>query len=235
MMKKTLALVVMATMIMGFVSCGSNEPTSLIGESADKVNKVGPAFSDITTEKQDNTTKPADTTDKGKTDKPANPDESLAKTVVFETNLGSYEISLFPETPLASKNMIDKVSSGFYNGLIFHRIMKGFMVQGGDPTGSGAGGGAIDLDPMQVSTMNKKGTISMASSQAGVNQSDCQFFINTQDNTQSLDPQGFVAFGQVTKGWDIVEKIENTPVGPSMRGENSKPLQEVKIIKAYVK
>jgi peptidylprolyl isomerase len=225
----------MTTMIIGFVSCGSGEPTSLIGESADKVNKVGPAFSDITIEKQDNTTKPTDKTDPGKTNKPVNPDESLAKTVVFETNLGSYEISLFPETPIASKNMIDKVSSGFYNGLIFHRIMKGFMVQGGDPTGTGGGGGDMSLDERQVSTMNKKGTISMASSQAGVNQSDCQFFINTFDNTGSLDPQGFVAFGQVTKGYDVVEKIENTPVGPSMSGENSKPLQEVRIIKAYVK
>lgn len=233
-MKKTLALVLMATMIMGFVSCGSSEPTTLIGESADKVNKVGPAYSDITIEKQDDTTnKPTDTTNQEKPKK----DDSLAKTVVFETNMGTFEVSLFAETPIASGNMLKKVEAGFYNNLIFHRVMKNFMIQGGDPDGTGAGGGSMGLDQMQVSTMNKKGTISMASSQAGVNQSDCQFFINTVDNTQSLDPQGFVAFGQVTKGYDVVEKIENVPVGPNpgRPSEISSPKEKVYIIKTYVK
>ncbi|NTU61780.1 MAG: peptidylprolyl isomerase, partial [Caldiserica bacterium] len=154
-------------MIIGFVSCGSSEPTTLVGESEDKVNKVGPAYSDITIEKQDDTTtKPTDT----KT--PTKPDESLAKTIVFETSMGTFEVSLFAETPIASKNLIEKASSGFYNNLIFHRVIKGFMIQGGDPDGTGAGGGSMGLDQMQVSTMNKKGAISMASSQAGVNQSD---------------------------------------------------------------
>lgn len=233
-MKKTLALVLMATMIMGFVSCGSTEPTTLVGESADKVNKVGPAFSDITIQKQDETVnKPTDTTNQEKPKK----DDSLAKTVVFETNMGTFEVSLFAETPIASGNMLDKVSSGFYSNLIFHRVIKGFMIQGGDPTGTGGGGGSMALDEKQVSTMNKKGTISMASSQAGVNQSDCQFFINTADNTAGLDPQGFVAFGQVTKGYEVVEKIESVPVGPNPGNpqEISSPKEKVYIVKAYVK
>lgn len=231
-MKRALALVLMASMIIGFVSCGSSEPTTLVGESEDKVNKVGPAYSDITIEKQDDTTtKPTDT----KT--PIKPDESLAKTIVFETSMGTFEVSLFAETPIASKNLIEKASSGFYNNLIFHRVIKGFMIQGGDPDGTGAGGGSMGLDQMQVSTMNKKGTISMASSQAGVNQSDCQFFINTADNTAGLDSQGFVAFGQVTKGYEVVEKIENVSVGPNPGNpqEVSSPTEKVYIKKTYVK
>ncbi|NTU61615.1 MAG: peptidylprolyl isomerase, partial [Caldiserica bacterium] len=82
-----------------------------------------------------------------------------------------------------------------------------------------------------------KGTISMASSQAGVNQSDCQFFINTADNTAGLDSQGFVAFGQVTKGYEVVEKIENVSVGPNPGNpqEVSSPTEKVYIKKTYVK
>lgn len=225
-MKKTLALVLMVTMIMGFVSCGSSEPTTLVGESADKVNKVGPAFSDITIEKQDDTAnKPTDTTNQEKPKR----DDSLAKTIVFETNMGTFEVSLFAETPIASGNMIDKVKSGFYNGLIFHRVVKGFVVQGGDPTGTGGGGESMALDEKQMSNLNKKGTVSMAAKDISREQSDCQFFINTNNNT-SLDSQGFIAFGEVTKGYDVIEKIENLPVD-----QGSRPTQEVRIIKADVK
>jgi cyclophilin family peptidyl-prolyl cis-trans isomerase len=227
-MKKIFALVLVISMMAGFAACGSSEPTTQIGESADKSNKIGPAFSDITISKQE---EPKPNTDN---EKPV-ADQSLAKTVGFETNMGTFEVTLYPETPIASKNLIDKASSGFYNNLIFHRIMKGFMIQGGDPTGTGAGGGNMDLDKKQLTTGNKKGTISMASSRAGVNQSDCQFFINTNDNTSGLDSQGFIAFGQVTKGYEIVEKIENSPVGASERGELSKPIEKVYIIKTYVK
>jgi cyclophilin family peptidyl-prolyl cis-trans isomerase len=158
---------------------------------------------------------------------------NLGKTVVFETNYGAFEISLYGDAPIASKNLVDKANSGFYNGLTFHRVVKGFVIQGGDPLGNGTGGGTMGLDPKGLH-QSKRGTISMASADIATNQSDAQFFINLVDNFR-LDEMGFIAFGEVVNGMEVVDKIAEVPCNPGADGANSSPVSPVLINKVYVK
>jgi len=154
------------------------------------------------------------------------------KTVVLETNQGSIEIKLMPETaPKACENFIKLAEKGYYNGLIFHRVIKGFMIQGGDPTGTGAGGESIWGRPFEDEFSPKVqfdalGILAMANS--GPNTNGSQFFITTA-KTSWLNMHHTI-FGKVTAGYNVVEKIENTAVDASDR-----PVQTQKIVKAYVK
>ncbi len=228
-MKKIFALLIATALVIGFASCGG-ETVTQIGESADKTNKVGPAFSDVTVESQEKPVEPP---------KDERPPSELAKTIVFETSKGTYEITLYGDTTTESANMIDKVNAKAFDGLTFHRIVKKFVIQGGDPLGNGTGGGDMPMSGVRTHK-NVRGTIAMASSsqkQPIDFQSDMQFFINTNDNF-NLDSMGFTAFGEVTKGMDVIDAIENTPtrVDPKdPRQENSQPAEQVKIIRAYVK
>ena len=153
-------------------------------------------------------------------------------TVVFETNQGNIDIKLMPDVaPKTCENFKALVEKGYYNGLIFHRVIKDFMIQGGDPTGTGRGGSSIWGKPFEDEfktgiTFNKKGILAMANSGPGTNGS--QFFITTIP-TPWLDMHHTI-FGEVTSGYDVVQKIENTKVGPG-----DKPLTDQKIIKAYLK
>ena len=153
-------------------------------------------------------------------------------TVVLQTNQGDIEIRLFPETaPKACENMIGLAQKGYYDGLIFHRVIKDFMIQGGDPTGTGRGGeslwGKSFADEVSAGvTFNRKGLLAMANS--GPNTNGSQFFITTIP-TPWLNMKHTI-FVEVVKGYDVVERIENTEVGYA-----DKPVQEQKIIKAYVK
>ena len=152
--------------------------------------------------------------------------------VVFETNQGNIEIKLMPKiAPKACENFVGLVDKGYYNGLIFHRVIKGFMIQGGDPTGTGRGGKSLWGKPFEDEvtsdvTFSKKGILAMANS--GPNTNGSQFFITTA-NTSWLNGKHTI-FGEVVSGYDVVEKIENTPVGAQ-----DKPADEQLIIKAYVK
>lgn len=152
--------------------------------------------------------------------------------VVLETNQGNIEIKLMPEVaPKACENFIKLVEKGYYNGLIFHRVIKGFMIQGGDPTGTGAGGESIWGKPFEdevtpVAKFEEAGILAMAN--AGPNTNGSQFFI-TCAQTPWLNMRHTI-FGVVVSGLDVVEKIENTSVGA-----NDRPVAEQKIIKAYIK
>jgi len=152
--------------------------------------------------------------------------------VVLETTQGKIEIKLMPAVaPKACENFTKLVEKGYYNGLIFHRVIKGFMLQGGDPTGTGRGGTSIWGKPFgdEVKadvTFDKPGILAMANSGPSTNGS--QFFI-TVAKTPWLNMRHTI-FGEVISGYDVVEKIENTPTD----GQD-KPLTEQKIIKAYVK
>ena len=151
--------------------------------------------------------------------------------VVLETTEGNIEIELMPKVaPKACENFAALVDKGYYNGLIFHRVIKAFMVQGGDPTGTGAGGKSIwgkpfedEFDPS--ARFDAPGILAMANAGPATNGS--QFFITTA-KTPWLNDRHTI-FGKVTKGYDVVQKIENTPTGPG-----DKPLKEEKIIKAYM-
>ena len=118
---------------------------------------------------------------------------------------------LYPEiAPTSVNNFVNLVQKGFYDGLIFHRVIAGFMIQGGDPNGDGTGGssekikGEFKSNGVQNNISHVRGTISMARSSAN-NSASSQFFIMQKDTT-SLDGQ-YAAFGTVTSGMDIVDKI----------------------------
>ena len=154
------------------------------------------------------------------------------KIVVLETNQGNIEIKLHPEiAPKTCENFIGLVEKGYYDGIIFHRVIKSFMIQGGDPTGTGRGGESLWGKPFedecsQAVTFDKKGILAMANAGPGTNGS--QFFITTIP-TPWLNMHHTI-FGEVVDGYDVVEKIENVAVGAG-----DKPLEEQKIIKAYSK
>ena len=151
--------------------------------------------------------------------------------VVLETNQGKITVKLFPETaPKTVENFLGLVKKGYYNGIIFHRVIKDFMIQGGDPTGTGMGGESLWGKPFEdeVSAsvkFDRKGILAMANAGPGTNGS--QFFITTVP-TPWLNMKHTI-FGEVVEGYDVVEKIENCQVGAS-----DKPQAEQKIIKAYV-
>lgn len=154
------------------------------------------------------------------------------KNVVLETTQGNIEIKLMPQVaPKACENLTKLVEQGYYNNIIFHRVIKQFMVQGGDPTGTGTGGKSIWGHPFEdevsVSVeFDKPGILAMANS--GPNTNGSQFFITTVP-TPWLNMHHTI-FGEVVSGYDVVQKIEKTQVDSS-----DKPLTEQKIIKAYLK
>jgi peptidylprolyl isomerase len=133
--------------------------------------------------------------------------------------------------PKACENFTKLIEKGYYNGIIFHRVIKNFMIQGGDPTGTGTGGesiwGAPFTDEVTPNVkFDKPGLLAMAN--AGPNTNGSQFFITTVP-TPWLNMRHTI-FGRVVAGFDVVQRIENTQTGASDR-----PVTEQKIIKAYLK
>mgnify|MGYP001360385496 CR=1 FL=1 len=148
------------------------------------------------------------------------------KKVKLETNQGDIIIELYSDMPITSGNFEKLVGEGFYDGIIFHRIIDGFMIQGGDPQGTGMGGPGYaikDEFSHKGGNKNNRGTISMANS--GPNSGGSQFFINLVDNNFLDDKHP--AFGNVVEGMDVVDKISKL-----QKDSSDKPLEEVKIIKA---
>ena len=151
---------------------------------------------------------------------------SQATSVRLETTMGNITIELRPDMPVTAGNFAKLVQQGFYDNTIFHRVIDGFMIQGGDPTGTGRGGPGYTIrDEFTASNRNVRGTIAMAN--AGPNTGGSQFFINLVDNSHlnSAHP----VFGKVVEGMDVVGKI-----GKMKTDSNDKPLTPVKIIKAMV-
>jgi peptidylprolyl isomerase len=150
--------------------------------------------------------------------------EQSQKLVKLETNMGTIMIALAPDMPITAGNFETLVKKGYYNGVIFHRIISGFMLQGGDPTGTGMGGpGYAIKDEFSPGNRNNRGTISMAN--AGPNTGGSQFFINLVDNN-FLDGKHPV-FGKVVEGMDVVDKI-----GKTKTGHGDRPLKDVVIVRA---
>lgn len=155
--------------------------------------------------------------------------------VILETTQGVIELELFPDiAPLAVENFTTHVNNGYYKGLIFHRIIKNFMIQGGDPSGTGRGGESIWNKPFKDEFKNKvfsgPGVLAMAN--AGAHTNGSQFFITTAP-TPWLNGRHTI-FGQVTsESMKVVKKLENVPTLGQSGGD--RPLEEQKIINAYVK
>jgi peptidylprolyl isomerase len=137
--------------------------------------------------------------------------------------MGNITVALDPAMPVTVGNFESLVKSGFYNGVIFHRVMDGFMIQGGDPTGTGRGGPGYTIqDEFTANNRNDRGTISMAN--AGPNTGGSQFFINLVNNNY-LDKKHPV-FGKVVEGMDVVDRIAK------VQKEGTRPVQNVTIIHA---
>ena len=154
------------------------------------------------------------------------------KVVVLETSMGNIEIALAEgDAPKTTANFLKLVGDGFYDGVIFHRVIAGFMIQGGDPTGTGTGGPGYQFeDELNAQTESYKlgyvkGTVAMAN--AGPDTNGSQFFIMHQDYRL---PHNYTIFGHVVSGQDVVDKIAVVATDA-----NDKPLTPVTIKKAYIK
>jgi cyclophilin family peptidyl-prolyl cis-trans isomerase len=152
--------------------------------------------------------------------------------ILLSTTLGDITLELFPAAaPKAVENFVGLTEKGYYDGIIFHRVIRDFMIQWGDPTGTGRGGKslwhrAFEDEFLDDTLTHKKGVISMAN--AGRNTNGSQFFIVTAEDASFLDRKHTI-FGHVIEGMSVVEDIERLPVD----GQD-KPKMEAKIITAKV-
>jgi peptidylprolyl isomerase len=150
-------------------------------------------------------------------------------TAMVTTNKGVITIKLLPTVaPIAVQSFIFLAQHHYFDGVRFHRVMPGFVIQGGDPTGTGLCGPGYQFGDEKVTLPYTRGTVAMAN--AGPNTNGSQFFIVLGDNTGL--PRSYTIFGQVTNGMDAVDRIARVPLGPSPGNENevSKPL-----VKVYMK
>jgi peptidyl-prolyl cis-trans isomerase B (cyclophilin B) len=146
---------------------------------------------------------------------------------VIETNMGMIKLKFYPDVaPNHCRNFIRLAKDGFYDNLIFHRVIKGFMIQGGCPQGTGTGGPGWNVDAEFSQRKHLKGTLSMARSR-DPNSAGSQFFICLE-----LQPRldgNYTVFGQVTQGQDVVDKIGDLPTD-----RRDRPQQEAKMERVYI-
>lgn len=154
-------------------------------------------------------------------------DESKTYTATLSTSEGDIVIELDSKrTPITANNFVYLAREGFYDGTIFHRVMKGFMIQGGDPNGNGTGGPGYRFDDEEAGLRSEytRGTVAMAN--AGADTNGSQFFIMHDDF--DLSP-AYVIFGKVVEGMDVVDTIAESEVSVSPSGEMSKPVTPVQV------
>ena len=147
--------------------------------------------------------------------------------VRLETSMGNITIALDPDMPVTAGNFENLTKSGFYNGVTFHRVIAGFMIQAGDPTGTGRGGPGYTIpDEFTTHNHNLRGTVAMAN--AGPNTGGSQFFINLVSNP-SLDT-GYPVFGTVVEGMDVVDAIGNVTTDANNRPETNVTILHAEIV-----
>ncbi len=149
---------------------------------------------------------------------------------VLKTDMGDIRIKLFAgETPKTVNNFVFLAREKFYDGVKFHRVIKEFMIQTGDPKGDGSGGPGYRFeDELPPKHQYAPGIVAMAN--AGPNTNGSQFFIGTGEQVKGLNRSpNYTVFGQVDSGMDVVQKIASVTVGPNKFGENSSPKEDVKI------
>lgn len=151
--------------------------------------------------------------------------KQVSYTAVLHTTAGDITIKLSDDqTPKTVQNFVDLAKKDFYNGVIFHRVIDGFMIQGGDPTGTGAGGPGYKFEDEPFTGEYERGTVAMANSGPDTNGS--QFFIM---HASVPLPKNYTIFGKVTSGLETVDKIATAPVEMGASGELSKPVNPIKI------
>jgi cyclophilin family peptidyl-prolyl cis-trans isomerase len=156
---------------------------------------------------------------------PLSLDQNKTYTATVNTSKGSMTFELFAkEAPLTVNNFVFLAKNNFYNGTIFHRIIRDFMIQGGDPQGTGVGGPGYQFADETITRDYIRGTLAMAN--AGPNTNGSQFFIMTKEVPLL---KSYTIFGLLTAGDEVLQKIAETPVTTSQAGENSKPTEEVTV------
>ena len=153
-------------------------------------------------------------------------DKTKKYTAVMKTSAGDIELALFADkTPTTVNNFVTLAKKNFYNNVIFHRTINGFMIQGGDPTGTGRGGPGYTFNDEPFDGEYTRGTLAMAN--AGPNTNGSQFFIMHKDTPL---PKNYVIFGKVTNGLETVDKIAEAPV--ESNGET--PMNPIKILSVEI-
>lgn len=151
-------------------------------------------------------------------------DQDKKYTATIDTSLGTMKAELFAsEAPMTVNNFVFLARQGYYDGVTFHRVIANFMIQTGDPTGTGTGGPGYRFNDEPVSRKYERGSLAMAN--AGPNTNGSQFFIVHKD--YPLSPN-YTIFGKLTDGLDTLDKIATTPTGPG-RGGNDTPRTTVTI------
>jgi len=150
---------------------------------------------------------------------------------VLKTSAGDITVELNAKmTSITVNNFIYLAKQNFYNNTIFHRVIKGFMIQGGDPNGNGSGGPGYRFNDESFTGEYVRGTIAMAN--AGPNTNGSQFFIMHQDNPL---PKNYVIFGKILNGLEVIDKIATAPVEQSASGEMSKPINPIIVNSVEIK
>jgi cyclophilin family peptidyl-prolyl cis-trans isomerase len=148
----------------------------------------------------------------------------------LRTTQGDVQVELFATaTPVTVNNFVFLAREGFYDGTIFHRVIKDFMIQGGDPSGDGTGGPGYRFPDEAFAGEYERGTLAMAN--AGPNTNGSQFFIMHKNVPL---PKSYVIFGKVTAGLEVVDAIATAAVSPGASGEGSTPVEPVQIQKVTI-
>jgi len=159
--------------------------------------------------------------------------EPFTYEVLLVTSMGNVTIGLYDDMPITAGNFLNLTKSGVYDNTIFHRVVANFVVQGGDPTGTGKGDPNIPTIPDELPNRhsNVMGNVAMAKT-AEANSASSQFFVNLKDNSADLD-SNYSVFGKVTDGMDVVQAIGRVETNPS--GDlQDRPIEDVKLIKAFL-
>ncbi len=221
--------VALGTLLLLLAGCGTPTAPGAANSTASPTSTAAPA-TDVSsgtgdqggqTERKQYTAPPAQVIDRART-----------YTAVIETTKGTMKAELYArDTPRTVNNFVVLSRDGFYNGVKFHRIIKEFMVQTGDPQGDGTGGPGYEFEDEPVTRPYSRGTLAMANH--GPNTNGSQFFIVHAD--APLDPN-YTIFGKVTEGLNVLDAIANVPVEPNpmARDELSLPKEDVRITRITI-
>lgn len=145
-------------------------------------------------------------------------------TAIIKTTLGDITVELSKETPATTNNFVFLAKEGYYNQVIFHRVIPGFMIQGGDPTGTGMGGPGYQFADEKFSGDYKRGTLAMANS--GPNTNGSQFFLMHADTPL---PPNYTIFGMTVSGLEVIDQIASGKIGPNDRPEDPVSITSIEI------
>lgn len=223
MRQNVLLTIFIALLLLVQTGCSKNEGETKNETQATEVTDKGPLETDTA----------ATNTLGEKTFPIRNPENTI---VTIETDYGKMVLELYHDVaPAHADSFVARTEEGFYNGLLFHRVVKNFMIQGGDPRGNGTGNAGYYLNAEFSDLKHQDGTLSMARGQSP-NSASCQFFICLARNrsTEYLDGK-YTVFGQLLKGYDVLHTIGDVPTVPQFQGgEVSKPQEDIVMRKVYL-